>query len=196
MISFICHPIFLPVYLLLLLLFSNKYELVETPFILKISLVGLVVLTTIVLPLSFIWLLRKLRYIDSFYLETREERPYPLVTMAIFYYITYYIIKEVPVSPVFNVFILGSSMIAGLTSVISIFRKISLHMTGIGSLAGLFLALALRNGLPLLPEITMLIIAGGLIGWARLACEAHPPSEVYSGFLIGLFLMGLMILLI
>jgi hypothetical protein len=196
MISYVCHPIFIPVYLLVFLLFFNRFEMVEVPFILKISLFGLVALTTLLLPLSFIWLLKKLRYIGSFYLETREERPYPLVTMAFFYFATFYIIKEVPVSPLFNVFILGSSMIAGLSSVISIFRKFSLHMVGAGSVTGLFLGLALLHGLQVLPEIVLMILASGIIGWARLKCGAHSPSEAYTGFLLGLILMCLMMLLI
>jgi membrane-associated phospholipid phosphatase len=196
MISYLCHPILLPVYLLLFLLTSDKYELVAVPFILKLSLAGLTLLTTLLLPLSFIWLLLKLRYINSLYLDTKEERPYPLITMAIFYYATYYIIREVPVSPVFNIFILGASLIAGVTSVISIFRKISLHMTGIGSITGLFLGLALHHGLPLLPEIIMMIILSGIIGWARLRCGAHPPNEIYTGFLAGLLFMGTLMLLV
>jgi hypothetical protein len=189
-ISFALHPVLMPFYLLVFLLSSNYYELVSTPLALKLSLAGITFLTTVILPLSFIWLLAKLGFITSIYLENREERSFPLITMAIFYYATWYIINPVPVSPIFNLFILGASLVAGASTLFNLFIKISLHMAGLGSIAGLFTGLGLHHGLIQLPLVIILILTCGIAGYARMRLHAHPPFEIYTGFLLGFLLMG------
>lgn len=195
MISVLLHPILLPFYLLVFLLFGFRYEFTEVPLQLKLLLTGVVIFTTLLLPLFFIWILRRTGYIRSFRMVSREERPYPLIIMAIFYYATYYVIRDVPVSPVFNLFLPGASLLAGLTAVISLFSRISLHMTGLGGICGLFYGLALHPGLPVVPEMIIAILIAGITGYARLAPGEHTPREIYSGFGTGLVCMTLVMLM-
>lgn len=195
LISVLLHPILLPVYLLVFLLFGFRYEFADISVKLKLVLTGVVIFMTFLLPMFFIWILRRTGYIRSFRMVSREERPYPLIIMAIFYYATYYIIREVPVSPIFNLFLPGASLLSGLTAVISLFSRISLHMTGLGGISGLFYGLAVHHGLPVVPELIIAILIAGITGYARLASGDHTPREVYSGFGVGMVCMTLVMLL-
>ena len=78
---------------------------------------------------------------------------------------------------------------AGLTILIAYFLsfryKISIHMIGIGGLAGVLFGLARILNADLLELILITVIVAGLLGTARLSLSAHQPGQVYSGFLIG-----------
>ena len=145
LISVLLHPILLPVYLLVFLLFGFRYEFADISVKLKLVLTGVVIFMTFLLPMFFIWILRRTGYIRSFRMVSREERPYPLIIMAIFYYATYYIIREVPVSPIFNLFLPGASLLSGLTAVNSLFSRISLTMPGMVRTSVLLSVIAVKQ---------------------------------------------------
>jgi membrane-associated phospholipid phosphatase len=76
---------------------------------------------------------------------------------------------------------------------ITIRWKISAHMTAIGGLTGIFLALSLRlnvNGSLLLCG---LLLVAGMVGTSRILLGKHNPIQVYAGFLVGLVVNFLII---
>lgn len=189
MISYLLHPMLMPCYILILLLTVNNYAALAVPLAYKALLLGIVLLMTVLLPLAFTWLLLKLQYITSFYMTTKEERIYPILSIAVFYYATYYLLKEVHVSAIFSYYMLGATLVAILSLIINFYRMISLHALGIGSFTGLFLGLSLNFRINFIPEIIVGILLAGIIGYARLKQNAHQPSDVYSGFVIGVLVL-------
>jgi membrane-associated phospholipid phosphatase len=87
---------------------------------------------------------------------------------------------------------LGSTFLAILALIISFYRKISLHMIGIGGILGLLLGLSLNLGLDLTWLLVVSIILSGVLGFARIQSTAHKPSDIYSGFLVGAGIMFLL----
>jgi hypothetical protein len=195
-ISVIFHPILIPLYILLFLLNQNIFYSFQVSFRSKLVLSGVVVLTTIVLPLLMTWVFYKLRLISSILMKTREERIYPLLVVAIFYYMTYFVLKNFPVSLLFSYYMLGSSFLVILALIISFWMKISLHMIGIGGFLGVFLGLALKLSIDLSGLILPVILICGLVGTARLNENSHKSSEVYTGFLAGVSVMLCLLLLV
>ena len=193
MISYLFHPLMMPCYILILLLNINNYASLLVPLNYKLMITGIVLLMTVILPLCFTWLLIKLQYITSVYMTTREDRVYPIISLAVFYYATYFMLKEVHIAAIFSYYMLGATLIAILSLVINFYRKISLHLLAMGSFTGLFLGLSLQYGINFTPEIMVGILLAGVVGYARLKSNAHQPSEIYSGFLMGAVVLAALI---
>lgn len=81
-------------------------------------------------------------------------------------------------------------MLIALVTLINFKWKISIHMIGIGGLTGVFIGLAINLSLNLTVMIGAFIALAGLVGFARLQLNAHKPSEIYAGYLIGVFIMS------
>jgi hypothetical protein len=192
LLSIIFHPLFIPFYMLVILLNVNVFFAMMIPVKIKLILSGLVFLMTIIFPLLFVFLLYKLKLVKSFYLESREERIYPLLILAIFYYFTYYILKSFPISFIFSYYMLGSTFLTILALIISFYRKISLHMIGIGGMLGLLMGLSMNLGLNMTWFVIAAIILGGFLGFARIQSNSHKPSDIYAGFLVGASVMFLL----
>ena len=195
-ISYIFHPLLIPIYTLLLLLNLNSFLSVSLPFSYKLTLGGVVFLTTVLFPLFLSWMLARLNIISSVFMNTKEERIYPILAISVFYYLTYFLLRGVHVSTIFSYYMLGATLLSILALIINFYRKISLHMIGIGGFTGLFLGLSLNFGINLNTEIFTGILLGGIIGFARLKENSHHPAEIYSGFLMGAVVMTLLISLL
>jgi hypothetical protein len=196
MISYLFHPLMVPCYILILLLNINNTASVLVPLNYKLMISGVVILMTVILPLCFTWLLVKLQYISSVYMATQEDRVYPIISLAVFYYATYYLLKEVHVTAIFSYYMLGATLIAILSLIINFYRKISLHMLAMGSFTGLFVGLSLQFGINFTPEIIIGILLAGVVGYSRLKSNTHQPSEIYSGFLTGTVVLAALLFLL
>jgi hypothetical protein len=195
-ISVAMHPLLMPLYMLLLLLNLNSFISHTLPVTHKLTLSGMVLLTTVIFPLFLTWMLKRLGLISSYQMPGREERVYPILAVSVFYYLTYYLLKEVPVSAIFSYYMLGATLLAILSFSINFFGKVSLHMIGIGSLTGLFVGLTLNFGINLNAEILGGILLAGIIGFARLREGAHKPAESYSGFAMGVLVMAVLMMVV
>ncbi len=193
--SWIFHPLFFPLYTLgILLLRVNLYT--ELPLYYNLLLTGVVLLSTLLFPLLIIFILYKRKIISSLFLRKREERIYPILCIAAFYYLTYYLLKGVLISGFFGYYMLGATLLAIVALLINIFHKISLHMISIGAFNGLFFGLMMGFG----ADFFFLILAGlllsGFLGFARIKTDSHHPAEIYSGFILGFLTMSVLIILI
>ena len=195
-VSFLFHPVLMPTWLLIVLLNHPVLMTMPLPFSFKAVIAGIVFLTTVFFPLVLTWLLTRLGLVSSLYLAEKDERVYPSMAMSGCYYLTYYLLRGIHISSVFSYFMLGAALLAILTLIVNFFLKVSLHMTGIGSVTGLFLGLALHFGIDLVPEIVITIVLAGLIGMARLKCESHRPAEIYTGYAMGVAVMSVLLILI
>lgn len=192
LLTIVFHPLFVPFYMLMLLLNVNTFFAMLIPVKAKLVLTAMVFLTTILLPLFIVFLLYRMKVVKSFYLKSREERIYPLLATAVFYYLTYFLLKRFSISFIFSYYMLGSTFLTILAMIISFYRKISLHMIGIGGMVGLLMGLSLSLNLDLTWFVVAAILLGGFIGFARIQSNSHKPSEIYSGFLVGAGVMFLL----
>jgi len=179
----------------LLILFNSSTYLSYLPYDAKKVIFILVVLCTIIIPLSLVPFFLYQKLILNIQLKNRRERFIPMIAGFLLYLFCFYLLKRIPVPPAYHSFILGST-VAVLIAIITTFAwKISAHMIGIGGLAGLicFLIWSLRVDLQFF--LILAIMAAGLIGFARLHLKVHNPAQVYTGFLTGFFSVSLTMLL-
>jgi membrane-associated phospholipid phosphatase len=186
-ITYIFHPLFMPVYALIIVLQLNVFHIYIIPGNIRWLIMGMVVVGTVALP-AMLMMYRR-RIIRSLRMEERSDRLYPYILMAMVYYAIYYLLNSVHIPSLICNFLLGAAVLTLLSLMINVWWKISMHMVAAGGLTGLLLAVALLYLVDLQLLIIISILISGLVGWARLKLNAHRPSEVYAGYLMGISVM-------
>ena len=189
-ISIVFHPLLLPTYALLLLFTTNYYFVMILPVNYRFLLLGFVFITSFVLPAIMMFLLLHAKMIGSLRMENKNERTLPLLIVAAFFFATFYFLRKSPQASVFNVFMLGSTILILIASLINYFTKISIHMLAHGGMNGAFLGLAITFSQNINYILFSIIFIAGLTAYARLKLNAHSPKQVYLGYLVGFVFMS------
>jgi len=195
-VSFVMQPLLIPLYSLLLIFnlqtFSN-YLIPDTAKWLILVMTGI---ATIAFPILLMMLFIKKGLITSIYMEKREDRIYPCLIVSVVYFVMYLLFHSIHIPSLITNFFLGVASLMLIVLFINFRWKISIHLIAAGGMTGTFTAIAIRYELNLIWLIVLLIFLSGLSGFARLKLNAHKPSEIYSGFLVGTAAMMLVYLLI
>ena len=185
LISILLHPMFMPIlalHLTLLTLPSLAFTLSQN----LLLIYGILIFSTMVLPLiSIFWLMQKGK-VSSLEMSNHKERSLPLFKTVIWMSFGYYLLQNLLFyTPILKAELLGAILIILLAAIISKFWKISLHLLGIGGVVGVFIALQIIHG-DFLYLLLLFILLSGLLGVARIKQKAHNYAQVYAGFLVGL----------
>lgn len=185
LISILLHPMFMPIlalHLTLLVLPSLAFTLSQN----LLLIYGILIFSTMVLPLiSIFWLMQKGK-VSSLEMNNHKERSLPLFKTVIWMSFGYYLLQNLLFyTPILKAELLGAILIILLAAIISKFWKISLHLLGIGGVVGVFIALQIMHG-DFLYLLLLFILLSGLLGVARIKQKAHNYAQVYAGFLVGL----------
>ncbi|MDB4303362.1 hypothetical protein N9934_01045 [Desulfosarcina sp.] len=188
-ISVIFQPLIIPSITLFLLFNLNNYIALIIPTSARQMILGMVFIITFVFPVLMMFILFKQRVIRTFTMNTREERILPLFITGVFYFMAYYIIKQLQIDEIYQRVFLGSAFLVLIALVISLIWKISLHMIGMGGMLGAFIGISQLIQTDMLVLIMVISLGCGLTGFARLKLNAHSPLQVYAGFVTGLGVM-------
>jgi hypothetical protein len=188
-ISFLFHPVLMPTYITGILLSLKTYFVLVLSLKAKGMLIGMVFLSTCALPMSFILLLIFSGKMFSLQMEKRQERTISLLIISIFYYLTWWMLGRMPISPVFPVLMIGVFYTSVVALTINLFFKISLHMISAGGATAVFIGLSLLLLQPVQLLIMLMILLSGIIGFARLKLNSHNPAQVYLGWIVGVVVM-------
>jgi hypothetical protein len=189
-ISYIFHPLLIPTYAYIILLHLKVYFSMIIPSPQKWLIISLIFITTFLFPTIISLFMVRRGLARSMEMHGREERTFPYMITVIFFYLTFYLLRQIQISPVFYYFMAGATLLVILVLVINLFWKISGHMISIGSMAGAIIGLSLLLSINLVPLIIAVILVSGIIAYARLRLNAHQPAQVYAGFFLGLGVMG------
>ena len=186
-ISVVFYPLFVPTYAFAILLTMPAYFSALMPPSARWIVLGLVFFTTCVLPTLFIIAMIKSGMVSTTYLSRREDRTMPYIVSIIFFYLSYYILKRLQISPVYYYFMISATLLNIFVMGINFVWKISSHMASIGALAGMMVGVSYFLSTFYFTLIALSILMAGITGFARLKLQAHTPAQVYSGFLLGFF---------
>lgn len=184
-ISYIFHPVLIPVYTLLVLLNNEMFYSSDIPVEGKLMLLALAVLTCVILPLFLMVIYQRLGWITSFYLENRKERKLPLLTMGFALLIMGIMLQRLQVATVFYLLFLASAVLTVVLLLISNFWKISLHTSAVSAMAGALFTLAIKAGVDFFWMIMLTVLVAGVTGYARLKLKTHNAAQVYTGYAVG-----------
>lgn len=185
-VSFVFHPVFMPIYTLMLIFTVNPYLSAATPYPIKKIIFGIVVLSTIIFPLLITWMLKKANYLKSFQMERKEERILPFGLTAVFYFLGFLALHNLQLPAVFVALLFGATLVVITTTLVTIFWKISIHLAGMGGITGSLLILNEYFVFDLFYPLMTLIIITGVVGTARLIAGKHTSGQIYMGFAVGI----------
>ncbi len=184
-ITYLTHPLVIPVYLLLILFNSDTYlSYTLSPALQRIILAAVFILTCLMPFLTSVLLLKK-QGVKGLLMEDRQSRTIPYFLTLVYYIACYYFLLRLPVSSVIKILILAAACCIALAFIINFFWKISIHLIGIGGMAGAFYILTVLMGNEFLLPFILALLLAGLTATARLSQNAHTHSQLYVGFIVG-----------
>ena len=185
-ISYIFHPIFIPIFACLFYFFVNENYVSYSKYEVYLILLQVVILTFMI-PISFYYLLRSLDKIDSIMVSKLSQRKLPLIFQAVLLFVL--INKgatENRIPELYYYFLAG--LISTILAILFLFAKIktSLHMLGIGSLLFFVVGISIHTQTNFLISIGILTFLTGIVASSRLEMKAHDFKELSLGLLIGI----------
>src|SRR6266487_5429155 len=191
-ISYIFHPLFIPVYLSWLIVKTQSYlfgaftEWEKTIFIARFAVIY------IMFPLVSVLLMKALGFISSIHLKKQKDRIIPYVVCMIYYWWMWYVLHNQPEYPkqfVILSFAIFLASIGGLMANINI--KISMHAIGAGLMAAFVMLLGFSQDINFGVYISISILLAGIICTARFIDSDHTAKEIYVGLLVGILALVL-----
>ncbi len=188
-ISYALHPVLMPSVGILILFNSGMYG-TQLPEEFKRFVYLLVILCTVILPLTILPVLILAKNIHSITLNERRERLIPLLFTALCFYFAYHLVARFSPIRVLNHFLLACSVSVVVLLLITSFWKISIHMMGMGGICALIGALSLAFRIDMTLYLALAILATGAVASSRLKLNAHLPTQLTAGFLTGFVITG------
>jgi hypothetical protein len=184
--SYIFHPLFIPVYITAFLLYVHPYAFAgfgDNVKMLRLISVGLL---TAFFPAFSVFLLNRLGFADSIFLNTRKERIIPYIISMFFYFWIFYVSHNLAGSPPLFVTMLLGLFISSIAALMSnIYFKVSMHALAMGGMVAFMILLGLEGSFAMGFYISVSILLAGLVCTSRLLVSNHYPFDIYAGFLIG-----------
>ncbi|MEI9944239.1 MAG: hypothetical protein WDN26_08420 [Chitinophagaceae bacterium] len=185
-ISYIFHPLFIPVYIVWFLITYQPYMFSGfSPFEKTITLLRFFIMYTF-FPLVTVLLAKGLGFLDSVYLKTQKERIIPYIASMIFYFWMAYVLRHQPEFSKEIIYLTLAIFIASIFGLmLNIYMKVSMHALSIGIL--LVFAGIIAGGQPSNATVylSIAILIAGLVCTARFIVSDHTQKEIYIGLLAG-----------
>jgi hypothetical protein len=186
-ISYIFHPVFVPVYVVAFLIYVHPYLFAGFSDRSKsMTMLQAFVMFTF-FPIVTVLLLKALKFINTIYLRTQKDRIIPFVACGIWYFWIWYVWHNLPDYPSAAVqFALGIFIAASIGLLANIYMKISMHAISMGIVITFILTLAFREDVSFGVYISIALFMTGLVCTARFIISDHTPGEIYIGLFVGI----------
>jgi membrane-associated phospholipid phosphatase len=192
-ISVVFHPVLIPTYIIAVLLHLNVFFALIIPVDAKWKIIALVFITSALFPILVLYGMYRFRLVGDLMMDNRKDRLYPYIATTIFLFMTYYLVWQINLSPVYYYCLLGAAIVSVVTLLINFSWKISAHTVAMGAAAGAFIGLQLELHINLVWQIALSILISGLVGYARLRTGSHSQAQIYTGYLLGFTVLYLII---
>lgn len=186
-ISIIFHPVFIPVYLLLVTFTLPVLSIQILNPLMRIVILGLLVVNNVVIPIFSFYILKNLSFTKTLQMESAEERKAPYILGFVYYAITTFIFMRTSyIDEIISFIPMAAAAILLVLFIVNYFSKISAHAASAGSAIGYFILLHLYLEVNTIVFVIGAMLIGGIIASARLKLKAHTQLELYSGYIAGL----------
>lgn len=183
--SWVLHPIVLPLVFTLLILSGDYYiNSFLRPEAYRIIIVA-VIIFTLMIPAAIFTVSRYLGIIESFDMVSKLERLFAITVIGLSSFFCRKILSGFELPSYYTDFLTIIVIGSALALLISLFQKFSLHVFGWSILffSLIWYAVMFQSFDIVLIPITAIL--AGVVGTARLGCSAHKPAELYIGFGVG-----------
>ncbi len=186
-ISYIFHPVFIPVYVAWFLINIQPYLFASfTEWRKTTTMIQFLVMYSF-FPLVTTLLLKGLGFISSIHLKTQRDRIIPYVICMIYYFWVWYVLYRQPEYPRAIVQFSLAIFIASIGGLLANnYIKVSMHAISVGVLSIFMMTLALSQEINFGVYVSVAILITGLVCTARFIASDHSQEEVYVGLIIGI----------
>lgn len=183
LISFVFHPIIIPIAsaLLYFIIIPN-----HIPKELAYRILGLIFITTYILPVILLFFLKKIKLVEDFYLNSIDERKFPVTFFTILSFLIGHLLLKFDIINILAISFFACSLALAVVYALFFLKfKTSLHTLGIAGLIGFISVIGFEYKSNLLLILIILFLLLGAVASARLKLKAHTLAEVGIGFLVG-----------
>lgn len=192
--SVVLHPLLLPVYCTLLVLYTpTPYAGLPVSF--NAYVLGIVGIFGSLLPLLIIGAFMLVGLVSDISMPTRSERILPLLATALSMCCAAGYVWSLLPTPILGV-VLGEGLVLFAAAVWSFFWKVSLHAMGAGGLLAVIWVVGAAYGQDCTLGAAAAFVWAGVTAWTRLHERAHSPLQLLAGYVAGFTIMGLSMLLL
>lgn len=191
-ILFLFHPLLLGFYFIV-------FKTITSPFIdfypeTVLFFNGAIIVGYLLIPFAFIYTFHKLGYLKSFTLQTKQDKMIAYGIFGLSYYLTFIVISSFIDFPLLQLYLLIPLVIIFTLLVINFFFMISANALYMGSLIGFFVGFGYQFQQNYLFVILSIIFFSSWIFSSLLFLRRNTSIQIYSGFLLGMFLFIFMFL--
>ena len=187
--SVVFHPIIIPLYGLILIYSSDTLHSF-LPVQIKRVIFILVMANNVLMPMALATVLYARGAIRTFNARDRNERVLLLTFSLFMYSLTAILLIRMHVPGLFRAFFISIAIVTFITLLVTVFYRISLHASGIGGLMTLVIFMAFIYHSSMVWQSVTVLVLGGAVMSSRIYLEDHSPSEVWTGLLAGVAIMG------
>ncbi len=181
--SYLIHPIIFGV-VATITYFILLPEFLPEDF--KLQIIFIVFISTYIIPVLFLFLLKSFGSIHSFHLSQIHERKFPVFFFIILNLLLAYRLFQIPKLELLSLFFLSSTISLFIVYLFLLVKiKLSLHTLSLGLFTTFIALISYHYKIDLILPISFLILLSGYIAHVRLKLKAHTHFEVYLGYLIG-----------
>lgn len=185
-VSVICHPLFLPTWVMALLLKISPDLFFGLDAKQQLLRVITVAYTTITFPLLTVFLLWRLGFVENMYMRDQKERYVPLIASMLFYFWVFWLFhKQFQAHAALQVFLLAVFLSTVITFLFNLFSKVSMHTAAFGVLSAFAIYMAWQGIQGAVILVVLSVFLTGIVASVRLYLKEHTPAQIYSGIGIG-----------
>ncbi|HEY0040622.1 MAG TPA: hypothetical protein VGB71_08170 [Flavisolibacter sp.] len=183
-ISYIFHPLFVPVYFGWFLIYVLRLFPALDPFRKTMLIVQFFVSYTL-LPLATVLIAKALGFIQTVHLKTQKDRIIPYIAIMIFYFWMWYVSKNLGFPKESVTFSLAVFLATCFGVFVNSFFKVSMHALSMGVIIAWFFIFSFSSSTNFGPYLSIALLIAGIVCTARLINSDHRPFEVYAGLFLG-----------
>lgn len=143
------------------------------------------------IPVLFIYVLKKLKFINSFQLDNASQRTLPYSAVAILLMLTSWQLYNNELESLILNFLLASIISLILNIIINFRMKISSHAIAASGFLALMINRLQNQHYEFIFLFIMSLIILGLVIWSRLILKAHKINEIIFGSILGFLVVYL-----
>jgi len=185
--SIVFHPLFVSAYVMGFLIFFHPYAFAGFDQRTHVLRFLHILLFNALFPAFAVFLLWRLKFIDSVLLRTEKERIIPYMIAMIFYWWSWNVFKHLPDSPEVCIhFLLGAFLSVCGAWIANIYFRISMHAVAMGGALMFFFLFSFTDAYASGLYLSLALITTGLVCTSRLVLSAHTSFQVWSGLFVGM----------
>jgi hypothetical protein len=187
LVSSVFHPLFISAYVMGFLIFFHPYAFAGFDHKIKVLRFLHIVLINALFPAFAVFLLWRLKFIQSILLHTEKERIIPYLISMIFYWWSWNVFKHLPDSPPVAIhFLLGAFLSVCGAWICNIYFKVSMHAVAMGGMLMFILLFSFHDEYASGLYLALALLVTGLVCTSRLLLSAHSIFQVWAGLFVGL----------